>query len=102
MAALLTRTLRTDCISARNPTNQRTYRHLQPFSPCQDPCLRLLSSTAQRLSRQTLTENIVQRYALDLPEGHLVRSGDYVSLSPAYCIRLPLAAKSKLIALWLI
>lgn len=33
---------------------------------------------------QTLTEKIVQRYAVGLPEGKLVRSGDYISLSPAY------------------
>jgi len=35
---------------------------------------------------QTLTEKIVQRYAVSLPEGKLVRSGDYISLSPAYCM----------------
>lgn len=31
---------------------------------------------------QTLTEKIVQRYAVGLPEGKLVRSGDYISLEP--------------------
>ncbi|KAL8896334.1 MAG: hypothetical protein Q9192_003150, partial [Flavoplaca navasiana] len=35
---------------------------------------------------QTLTEKIVQRYAVSLPNRKLVRSGDYISLSPAYCM----------------
>ncbi|EWC45527.1 mitochondrial momoaconitase [Drechslerella stenobrocha 248] len=35
---------------------------------------------------QTLTEKIVQRHAIGLPEGKLVRSGDYISLSPQYCM----------------
>lgn len=32
---------------------------------------------------QTLTEKIIQRHAVGLPEGKVVRSGDYISLSPA-------------------
>lgn len=32
---------------------------------------------------QTLTEKIVQRYAVGLPPGKRVRSGDYISLAPA-------------------
>lgn len=35
---------------------------------------------------QTLTEKIVQRYSLGLPEGKLVKSGDYVTLSPYHCM----------------
>ncbi|KAH8427102.1 homoaconitase LysF [Aspergillus melleus] len=35
---------------------------------------------------QTLTEKIVQRYAVGLPEGKYVRSGDYISLAPQYCM----------------
>ncbi|RAL10708.1 homoaconitase LysF [Aspergillus homomorphus CBS 101889] len=35
---------------------------------------------------QTLTEKIVQRYAVGLPPGKLVRSGDYISLAPGYCM----------------
>ncbi|PYH95506.1 homoaconitase [Aspergillus ellipticus CBS 707.79] len=35
---------------------------------------------------QTLTEKIVQRYAVGLPEGKFVRSGDYISLAPQYCM----------------
>ncbi|KAK8104393.1 homoaconitase- mitochondrial precursor [Apiospora kogelbergensis] len=34
-------------------------------------------------SPQTLTEKIVQRHAVGLPSGKVVRSGDYISLSPA-------------------
>jgi len=33
-----------------------------------------------------VTEKIVQRYAVGLPEGKLVQSGDYISLAPEYCM----------------
>jgi homoaconitate hydratase len=33
-----------------------------------------------------LTEKIVQRYAVGIPEGKLVRSGDYISLAPERCM----------------
>lgn len=33
---------------------------------------------------QTLIEKIAQRYAVGLEEGHIVRSGDYISIRPAY------------------
>lgn len=35
---------------------------------------------------QNLTEKIVQRYAVGLPQGKLVRSGDYVSIKPHHCM----------------
>ncbi|KAF3762948.1 homoaconitase [Cryphonectria parasitica EP155] len=35
---------------------------------------------------QTLTEKIVQRYAIGLPEGKLVKSGDYISMKPEFCM----------------
>ena len=35
---------------------------------------------------QTLTEKIVQRHAIGLAEGKVVRSGDYVTLQPAKCM----------------
>lgn len=35
---------------------------------------------------QTLTEKIVQRYSVGLPEGKYVKSGDYVTLSPHHCM----------------
>lgn len=51
-------------------------------------------TTAEFLSRgpkpspepQTLTEKIVQRYSIGLPEGKYVKSGDYVTLSPHHCM----------------
>ncbi|RMF59154.1 MAG: homoaconitase, partial [Calditrichaeota bacterium] len=33
---------------------------------------------------QTLIEKIAQRFAVDLPRGHEVRAGDYISIRPAY------------------
>ncbi|KAI9049671.1 hypothetical protein LZ554_006696 [Drepanopeziza brunnea f. sp. 'monogermtubi'] len=35
---------------------------------------------------QTLTEKIVQRYSLGLADGKVVKSGDYVTLSPHHCM----------------
>ncbi|KAG0634486.1 hypothetical protein HOY80DRAFT_912216 [Tuber brumale] len=35
---------------------------------------------------QNLTEKIVQRYAVGLPVGKFVRSGDYVSIKPHHCM----------------
>ncbi|KAK5077155.1 mitochondrial Homoaconitase [Lithohypha guttulata] len=35
---------------------------------------------------QTLTEKIVQRYAVGLPEGKYVTSGDYVTIAPHHCM----------------
>ncbi|KAM0333292.1 hypothetical protein ACHAQA_001953 [Verticillium albo-atrum] len=39
-------------------------------------------TSAVKKSPQTLTEKIVQRYAVGLPPGKLVRSGDYISIEP--------------------
>lgn len=33
---------------------------------------------------QTLIEKIVQRYAVDLPEGQKVKAGDYVMIRPEH------------------
>jgi len=35
---------------------------------------------------QTLTEKIFQRHSIDLPEGKVVRSGDFITLSPHRCM----------------
>lgn len=35
---------------------------------------------------QNLTEKIVQKYAVGLPKGKVVHSGDYVSIKPAHCM----------------
>jgi homoaconitate hydratase len=46
-----------------------------------------LGSTASKPNTpQTLTEKIVQRFAIGLPEGKAVRSGDYVTIQPAQCM----------------
>ncbi|ODV95600.1 hypothetical protein PACTADRAFT_50299 [Pachysolen tannophilus NRRL Y-2460] len=45
---------------------------------------RYLSSTPLLFAGQNLTEKIVQKYAVGLPEGKLVKSGDYVSIKPAH------------------
>ena len=37
-------------------------------------------------SPQTITEKIKQRYAVGLPEGKVVRSGDYIRLAPERCM----------------
>lgn len=35
---------------------------------------------------QNLIEKIVQKYALDLPEGYKVKSGDYVTIRPHHVL----------------
>jgi homoaconitate hydratase len=46
----------------------------------------LKRSNAAPAIPQTLTEKIVQRYSLGLAEGKVVKSGDYVTLSPHHCM----------------
>ncbi|KAL2279180.1 hypothetical protein FJTKL_13568 [Diaporthe vaccinii] len=50
------------------------------------PCARLFGTTASARSSQTRTEKIVQRHAVGLPEGKLVRSGDYITFRPQHCL----------------
>lgn len=45
-----------------------------------------VNSAAQGATGQNLTEKIVQRYAVDLPQGKIVKSGDYVSIKPEHCM----------------
>lgn len=47
---------------------------------------RLLHSTPPPTQPQTLTEKIVQRYSLGLPQGKYVKAGDYVTLAPHHCM----------------
>lgn len=44
------------------------------------------SSTAAATDTQNLIEKIVQKYALDLPEGYKVKSGDYVTIRPHHVL----------------
>ncbi|KAK2749413.1 mitochondrial Homoaconitase [Myotisia sp. PD_48] len=54
--------------------------HLQREDPSAAAILSALES--KTFVPQTLTEKIVQNYAVGLPEGKFVRSGDYVTISP--------------------
>lgn len=45
---------------------------------------RCLATTTDVRDTQNLIEKIVQRYAVDLPEGYKVRSGDYVTIQPEH------------------
>ncbi|CAK7896186.1 homoaconitase, mitochondrial [[Candida] anglica] len=47
---------------------------------------RFLSTSSALRRGQNLTEKIVQRYAVGLPQGKNVYSGDYVSIKPAHCM----------------
>jgi homoaconitate hydratase len=47
---------------------------------------RFATASSHQDTRQNLTEKIVQRYAVDLSPGKLVRSGDYVSIRPQHCM----------------
>ncbi|SCU85281.1 LADA_0D06634g1_1 [Lachancea dasiensis] len=47
---------------------------------------RQFSTTRYALRGQNLTEKIVQTYAVGLPQGKRVTSGDYVSIQPAHCM----------------
>nr|OQO26181.1 Homoaconitase, mitochondrial [Rachicladosporium sp. CCFEE 5018] len=72
-------------------TTARSVRQAEPInafhSQLESISPELLSrSTTAPATPQTLTEKIVQRYSLDLAEGKVVKSGDYVTLSPHKCM----------------
>ncbi|CUM66922.1 uncharacterized protein PRCAT00004607001 [Priceomyces carsonii] len=48
--------------------------------------LRRISTTSVRYRGQNMTEKIVQKYAVGIPEGKKVFSGDYVTIQPAHCM----------------
>lgn len=54
----------------------------------EDPNASTILSSLRTPSKtpQTLTEKIVQRYSLGLADGKVVKSGDYVTLSPFHCM----------------
>ena len=68
-------------------------------SQTQDPTSAALLSSLQVSppAPQTLTEKIIQRYSVGLPQGKYVKAGDYVSISPHHCMThnnsWPVAAK---------
>ncbi|KAI9689250.1 MAG: mitochondrial Homoaconitase [Bogoriella megaspora] len=71
------------------PTSRRLAQTQDVFhSQTEDPTSsHILSSyKATSTTPQTLTEKIVQRYSVGLPDGKLVKSGDYVTLAPQQCM----------------
>jgi len=57
-------------------------------SQLEDPATAAIFSSLQssKAVPQTLTEKIVQKYAVGLPEGKFVQSGDYVTIAPHRCM----------------
>ncbi|KAK7915196.1 hypothetical protein PG985_012899 [Apiospora marii] len=60
-----------------------TFPRYQAFHAQQEESLSPFNFLSKPTAPQTLTEKIIQRHAVGLPEGKVVRSGDYISLSPA-------------------
>lgn len=56
------------------------------FSQAHGPEISFADISTEKTTPQTLTEKIVQRHAVGLPEGKLVRSGDYVQIEPHRCM----------------
>lgn len=66
-----------------------SWRWQQTFhSQLDDPSASAILSSLKTSPRipQTLTEKIVQKYAVGLPEGKFVKAGDYVTISPHHCM----------------
>ncbi|RYP04362.1 hypothetical protein DL764_004498 [Monosporascus ibericus] len=88
----------------RLPSRRIQQHHLRPVSTSPFTCFPSTTTSAsariehgashpqqgkpssKRPPPRTLTEKIVQRYAVGLPEGKLVRSGDYIVLEPERCL----------------
>ena len=76
-----TRTLST------TPIEQQDVFHSQRADPATAPFLSPLTSRGEPIpAGQTLTEKIFQRHALHLPPEKYVRSGDFITLSPQWCM----------------
>lgn len=73
------------CISnLRNPQAEVQAFHSQLDNPAVASVLN--SFKASSPVSQTLTEKIVQKHAVSLPDGKFVKSGDYVTLRPHKCM----------------
>ncbi|KAJ0160359.1 Homoaconitase, mitochondrial [Colletotrichum tanaceti] len=76
----------------RTSSYQPPYRRLmatsdrRSFSLSRVTQFPLSDAPAESKTPQTLTEKIVQRHAVGLPEGKVVRSGDYVQIEPSRCM----------------
>ena len=75
----------------RSPHNQPAFRYasttVSAFNTnLQGPTLPNIAPGKKVTTPQTLTERILQSYSVDLPEGKVVRSGDYVQIRPHRCL----------------
>lgn len=50
------------------------------------PLRRSFASATDATDTQNLIEKIVQKYAVDLPEGYKVKSGDYITIRPHHVL----------------
>ncbi|GKT63740.1 homoaconitase [Colletotrichum tofieldiae] len=70
--------------------NQPAFRYASTVSASrtnlQGPALPNIAPGKKVTTPQTLTEKILQRYSVDLPEGKVVRTGDYVQIEPHRCL----------------
>ncbi|QUC21855.1 uncharacterized protein UV8b_06096 [Ustilaginoidea virens] len=87
--ALVHATRRQSLVRAR--LHQPSLRHsFSTFPACraslQEPALHDIALGKKGKTPQTLTEKILQRYSVGLPEGKEVRSGDYVQIQPHRCL----------------
>ena len=92
-------------IASRTCISVATHLHHRPRHICSSSSLRRAEATdafssqiagirpdllnqvnAPPTTPQTLTEKIVQRYSQGLPDGKLVKAGDYVTLAPHHCM----------------
>ncbi|KAL2753361.1 hypothetical protein ACRALDRAFT_1052037 [Sodiomyces alcalophilus JCM 7366] len=70
------------CLHARTTAFSQSQSLRAQHSDAQPGDSTATAASAGRRSPQTLTEKIVQRFAVGLPPGKLVRSGDYISIEP--------------------
>ncbi|KAF1810983.1 Homoaconitase [Eremomyces bilateralis CBS 781.70] len=71
------------------PIQRQLRQDVRAFqSQLEDPIAASFLSATKTATQtpQTLTEKIVQKFSLGLPEGKRVLSGDYVTLSPHHCM----------------
>lgn len=64
----------------------RSLQNSSRYLPSLQKCTRNLATIARDSQRvpQTYIEKVVQKYATDLPEGKVVKAGDYVMIRPEH------------------
>ncbi|KAK5655327.1 hypothetical protein OQA88_5894 [Cercophora sp. LCS_1] len=68
------------------PRRQAAFSSLLEGAPNASSASFSAQSVAPVANPQTLTEKIVQKYSVGLPEGKKVKAGDYVTLAPHHCM----------------